>query len=51
MPRNVNKAIISTNQPIAKQEGIRAQLAGARYFSSLDFKSAFWQLELHPDSR
>ena len=38
---NVNKAIISTNQPIPKQEDIRVQLAGARYFSKLDFKSAF----------
>ena len=49
--RNVNKAIISTNQSIPKQEDISTQLAGARYFSKLDFKSAFWQLELHPDSR
>ena len=49
--RNENKVIISTNQPIPKQEDIRAQLTGARYFSKLDFKSAFWQLELHPDFR
>ena len=48
--RNVNKAIISTNPPIPKQEDVRAQLAGARYFSKLDFKLAFWQLELHLDS-
>ena len=49
--RNVNKTIISTNQPIPRQEDIRAQLVGARYFSKLDFKSAFWRLELHPESR
>ena len=49
--RNVNKAIISTNQPIPKQKGMRAQLAGSRFFSKLDFKLAFWQLDLHPDSR
>ena len=48
--RNINKAIVSTNQPIPKQEDIGAQLAGARYFSKLDFKSVFWQLELHPYS-
>ena len=48
--RNVNKAIISNNQPIPKQEDIRVQLAGVRYFSNLDFKATFWQLELHPDS-
>ena len=46
--RNVNKAIISTSQPISKQKDIRDQLAGSRYFSKLDFKSAFWQLESHP---
>ena len=34
-----------------KQEDMRAQLAGATYFSKPDFKSAFWQVELHPDSR
>ena len=25
-------------------------MAGTRYFSKLDFKLVFWQLELHPDS-
>ena len=49
--RNVNKAIISTNQPIPKQEDIKSQLARARYFSKPDFKTSFWELELHPDSR
>ena len=33
------------------QDDIRAQLAGAGHFSKLDFKSTFWQLELHPDPR
>ena len=41
---NVNKAIISISQPILKQEDIRARLAGASYFSKLDFKWEFWQL-------
>ena len=48
---NVNKAIQSSNLPIPHQEDIRAKLAGSMVFSKLDFKSAFWQLELHPDSR
>ena len=39
--RNVNKTIISTNQPITKQEDIRAQLAGVRYFSKLDLNQHF----------
>ena len=49
--RNVNKAIQSTNLPIPRQEDIKAQLAGNKVFSKMDFKSAFWQLELHPESR
>ena len=49
--KNVNKAILSTNHPIPRQEDIKAKLSGARVFSKLDFKSAYWQLELHPESR
>jgi len=49
--RNANKAISATNHPIPRQEDIRSKLSGAKVFSKLDFKSAFWQLELHPDSR
>ena len=49
--RNLNKALVSRNCLIQKQEDIKAQLSGSKIFSKLDFKSAFWQLELHPDSR
>ena len=49
--RNINKAIISSNLPIPRQEDIKAQLAGAKVFSKLDFRNAFWQLELQPESR
>jgi hypothetical protein len=49
--RNVNKAIQASNLPIPRQEDIKAKLSGAKVFSKMDFKSAFWQLELHPDSR
>ena len=49
--KNVNKAIHSMNHPIPRQEDIKAKLAGATVFSKLDFNKAFWQLELHPDSR
>ena len=48
--RNVNKALISSNHPIPKQGDIKAQLSGSEILSKLDFKSAFWQLELDPDS-
>ena len=49
--RNLNKALISSNYPIPRQEDIKTCLSGAQYFSKLDFKSAFWQLELDPNSR
>ena len=49
--KNVNKAIHSMNHPIPRQEDIKAKLAGAKVFSKVDFNKAFWQLELHPDSR
>ena len=47
----MNKALISSNHPIPKQEDIKTQLSGSKNFINLDFKSAFWQLELDPDSR
>ena len=49
--RNLNKAIKSTNLPIPRPEEIRAKLAGCKYFSKLDFKTAFHQLEIAPESR
>ena len=33
--KNVNKAILSSNYPIPRQEDIKAKLAGTRYFPSL----------------
>ena len=49
--RNINKAIKSTNLPIPRQEDIKAKIRNAQVFSKMDFRSAFWQLELHPESR
>ena len=48
---DVNKALIYLNHPILKQEDIKAQLSGSKIFSKLDFKSAFWQLDLDLNSR
>ena len=49
--KNVNKAIQSSNLPIPRQEDIKAKLAHKKFYSKLDFKSAFWQLELDEESR
>ena len=46
-----NKAIKQTNIPIPRVEDIKARLAGNKVFSKLDFKSAFFQLELDESSR
>ena len=49
--RNINKAIISSNLPIPRQEDIKAQLSGSKIFSKIDFTDSFWQHELTPESR
>ena len=49
--RQVNKAIQSTKLPIPRPEQVSSQLAGYKVFSKLDFKSAFYQLELDEESR
>ena len=48
---NPNKAIKQTNIPIPRVEDIKARLAGNKVFSKLDFKSAFFQLELDESSK
>ena len=49
--RNLNKAVQSTNLPIPRHEDIKAKLARKELFSKIDFRSAFLQIELHPDSQ
>ena len=49
--RRPNEAIKDTNIPIPRAEDIRSRMAGNVTFSKLDFKSAFHQLELEPESR
>ena len=46
-----NKAIKQTNIPIPRPEEISSKLAGYTVYSKLDFKSAFFQLELDEQSR
>ena len=42
---NLNKALIFGTYRIPRQEDIRAQLSDANYFSKLDFKSAYGELD------
>ena len=45
-----NQAIKDTRIPVLRAEDIRAELASCEVFSKLDFRSAFHQLELAPES-
>ena len=49
--RNVNKGSNSINYPIPRYQDIKEELSGSRVFFKMDFKSAFWQVELEPGSR
>ena len=49
--RNINRAIISSNLPIPRQEDIKAELSGSKIFTKLDFKWSFFQFELLKESR
>lgn len=49
--RRANKAILRENHPLPTIDELFAQLSRAAYFSKLDFKNGFHQLEIHPDSR
>ncbi|XP_058817423.1 uncharacterized protein K02A2.6-like [Topomyia yanbarensis] len=48
--RQVNKAILRETYPLPTIEDIRWKLNGAMYFSRLDIKDAFYQLELDDES-
>ena len=49
--REVNKAVEASGHPLPDMQDMLEQLQGATIFSSLDMKSAYHQLDLHPDSR
>ena len=49
--RCANKAIMPTNIPIPRAEDIKTQLSNCKYFSKLDLRSAFHQLEIDEQSR
>ena len=49
--REPNKALMPNHSPIIRPEEVKAQLSGYKYFSKLDFKSAYHQLTLDEESR
>jgi hypothetical protein len=49
--RQVNKAILRQRNPSPTIEDVLFTVNGSRWFSKIDLKSAYHQLELHPESR
>ncbi|CAH2107517.1 unnamed protein product [Euphydryas editha] len=49
--RRANSAILRENHPLPCMENLLPKIKKAQYFSKLDIKNAFHQVELHPDSR
>ena len=49
--REPNRAILDTGLPIPRAEDIRKEFAGCKFFTKLDLRSAFHQLELDEESR
>lgn len=49
--RRANRAILRENYPLPTFESFMTKLKGAKYFTRLDLKNAYHQIELHEDSR
>ncbi|XP_063634881.1 uncharacterized protein K02A2.6-like [Cydia splendana] len=49
--RRANTAILRENHPLPCMDKLLPEIGKAKYFSKLDIKDAFHQLELHPDCR
>ncbi|UYV80790.1 hypothetical protein LAZ67_19001745 [Cordylochernes scorpioides] len=49
--RKVNELISSDVHPLPRIEDILDRLARAKYFSTADVSSAYWQVPIHPSSR
>lgn len=47
----INKYVQIDDYPLPRFEDITAKLSGGKYFSKIDLKDAYLQLEVHPDSR
>ena len=49
--RELNKVTKFDVRPLPRIDDTIANLAGRRYYTSIDLTSGFWQLELHPESK
>lgn len=49
--RRANAAIMRENHPLPSMDHFLPKMKKAKYFSKLDIKNAFHQVEIHPESR
>lgn len=49
-PTSLNQAILRENYPMPTLEDVTSRLVGARFFSTLDAASVFWQIRLSESS-
>ena len=49
--RELNSVTKPDTFPLPRIEDLLDQFGQARYFSTLDLSSGFWQIKIHPDSR
>lgn len=49
--RKVNEAVVADCYPVPVIYDLLSKFAGQKFFSKIDLKNAYYQLELHPESR
>ena len=49
--RKVNEVTVPNSYPLPQIDEILASLGGAKYFSKMDLKSGYWQIEMEETSR
>ena len=49
--RRLNQSLVKDSFPLPRIEDLFATLGKAKYFSCLDLKSGYWQIELAPEDR
>jgi len=49
--RALNKVTVADAFPLPKIDDLLDQLGKCRYFSTLDLKSGYWQIQVHPSSQ
>jgi transposase InsO family protein len=49
--RKINQVTVPNSYPLPQIDDILSSLGGAKFFSKMDLKSGYWQVNLHPDAK